>query len=211
MALQRADELNNLTSSKAPKKSKKRGIPFERYFREMGIDEKAIRERVRLANDIEEAIFLLYALKGEPGITEDFIKNQFKSDLLDGISKYAEVDEYLDEITTTYADDVVDTTFKNDDEYYTSEDRAMFVAEDIANSYMNYVDYLDAVTNSKTKTWVTFPDQKVRPTHQAVDNITIPVTSTFKVGGYLMRFPKDLLYCDDPGEIVNCRCTIKYK
>lgn len=56
------------------------------------------------------------------------------------------------------------------------------------------------------KTWVTARDDRVRPSHEALDGVTIPVEDQFDVGGIPADGPMD------PGlpaeEAINCRCTI---
>jgi GNAT superfamily N-acetyltransferase len=56
--------------------------------------------------------------------------------------------------------------------------------------------------------WVTQRDERVRPAHAATDTDTIPLGSTFTVGGYPARFP------GDPnlpiGLRINCRCFLAW-
>lgn len=56
------------------------------------------------------------------------------------------------------------------------------------------------------KKWVTEQDRRVRPSHEAVDNETIPLASVFMVGGYPMLYPGDPFGPAD--EVVNCRCDL---
>lgn len=71
---------------------------------------------------------------------------------------------------------------------------------------------LDAAYRSgkRFKTWVTFGDSKVRPSHKAVDGERIPIDEAFTVGGYKLMFPNDTSLGADAEEIVNCRCTLKF-
>lgn len=57
------------------------------------------------------------------------------------------------------------------------------------------------------KRWVSYHDNRVRPTHAALDGATIPLGSMFDVGGSLMRYPADP-QASDPNEVHRCRCII---
>jgi hypothetical protein len=106
----------------------------------------------------------------------------------------------------------VNTTFENlETEYYLSKDRALDIAETEANTIMNYSDYQDAINNGFTKKqWLTEKDNKVRKSHQLVDNKVVGIKDYFKVGGDMMLFPHDLSMNPKAQNIINCRCHIKY-
>lgn len=55
--------------------------------------------------------------------------------------------------------------------------------------------------------WVTRRDNKVRPTHAAVDGMTVPAGAHFIVGGEALRYPGDRQN-GSPGETYNCRCHL---
>ena len=114
----------------------------------------------------------------------------------------------LDEIKAITESDDEDT----EEDYWTSENRAMLISEDEANAIYNYDDYRQAVRSGKTKkVWVTENDEKVRMTHTLVEGKTVDIDGLFLVGESLMRFPKDTMYQASPTETVNCRCTCHYK
>lgn len=71
---------------------------------------------------------------------------------------------------------------------------------------------LDAAYRSgaRFKTWVTFGDNKVRPSHKAVNGTRIPIDEAFTVGNSKLMFPNDTSLGADAEEIVNCRCTLKF-
>lgn len=97
------------------------------------------------------------------------------------------------------------------DRWYTSPDRARFVAENEANTSANRKENEDAIKKGYNfKTWRTKRDLHVRPTHSEVDGLKIPVEDAFLVGNSEMMFPKDTSLGASAEEIVNCRCTIKY-
>lgn len=57
------------------------------------------------------------------------------------------------------------------------------------------------------KRWMTRYDSRVRETHMAVDNLTIPIEESFIVGGSSLRFPGDPM-ATDFAQVVNCRCVL---
>lgn len=60
------------------------------------------------------------------------------------------------------------------------------------------------------KTWKTFGDLKVRPTHKAANGQRVPLDMPFTVGGYEMMFPNDSSLGAPAGEVVNCRCVLEF-
>lgn len=97
------------------------------------------------------------------------------------------------------------------DRWYTSPDRAKFIAENEANTSANRKENEDAIKNGYNfKTWKTKRDLHVRPTHSEIDGLKIPIEDAFLVGNSEMMFPKDTSLGASAEEIVNCRCTIKY-
>jgi len=58
----------------------------------------------------------------------------------------------------------------------------------------------------KKKKWITTLDGKQRDTHDIVHNQTRDLDEYFNVGDALLMFPGDI--CDEPEEVINCRCTI---
>ena len=61
-------------------------------------------------------------------------------------------------------------------------------------------------SGQKTHMWVTFHDERVRPTHSVADFQVKPIDEPFDVGGYKMMFPGDDSLGAPPEEIINCRC-----
>lgn len=62
-----------------------------------------------------------------------------------------------------------------------------------------------------TKEWDTVGDDRVRPTHVAVNGTTIPDDAIFNVGASSMYFPGDTSLYAQAKEIVNCRCSSLYQ
>jgi hypothetical protein len=137
---------------------------------------------------------------------------QFKNRYSSVLQQNDKLDEYLNEYLDLYAAEIVETTVKHiDEEYYTSQDRAMYNAENEANSVKNYTDYRKAIEKGKTKKkWIDMRDKRERKTHLEVGGTVIPINEPFVVGDSLMLFPKDLTYNPSPEQYINCRCSIKY-
>ena len=205
------DELNKLVGNR-------RFVDYEQYFGEMHLPEEKKKARRRLALIIEDYMLALmvYALTLE------------QYDKLDGSALYKEyhrqleqavedagipIDSYvLDHIDKAAADYAAVTIEHADDPYYFSSDRARFMSECEANSFGNYLDYVEAEDNGATyKTWHAINDLRTRETHIEVNGTQIPATSLFEVGGFLMRFPMDTEYGAPPEEIINCRCSLSYE
>lgn len=205
MAIRTLDELNNVSTSP------------EKYFGDMDLTNSQIEERLRFTNESYEAIldsmYEIDTYKEFGTIDYDAIRQRLDDRMAAVIAGYVVLDEYLRQYCSDYARNFIDTTEKHiNEDWYLSEDRALFNAENSANDTINYKDYKKAVEDGFThKKWVTEHDNRVRITHQKVEGEVIPIKNYFDVGGVLMRFPKDYeLAFDSPHETIACRCTIKY-
>lgn len=58
------------------------------------------------------------------------------------------------------------------------------------------------------KRWVTRKDDRVRPSHRAVDGVTIPLEQDFIVGGYSLAYPAHYDAGASGEVIINCRCVL---
>ena len=148
-------------------------------------------------------------------------------------SEYLPVDSYVKQYANEISKQIVAATFLyganssiigedtksegskdskvNPNDYYLSNDRAMFISECEANSILNYKEYSDALeSGKKTKTWIDVGDKRERKTHLEVGGTTIPIKELFVVGNSLMLFPKDTSQSPSTNEIVNCRCSARY-
>ena len=61
---------------------------------------------------------------------------------------------------------------------------------------------------SINKQWVSLKDEKVRVSHRQLHGDSVPVGTSFFVGGVPIRFPKDPLA--PPSLTINCRCVLKF-
>lgn len=201
------DELNN---------PKSRAIPYEQYFGEMELTEEQKEKRIKASKRIEDMMLFLFSLlsvmKEYSYENLEFVVSQVKNQYSDVLSVSMEMDEYLNGYVNDFSEQIVETTQNHmDDEWYLSDDRAMFVAENEANTTFNYLEYKKAIeSGKKKKRWITMRDRHVRHTHQLVEGKTIGINDVFLVGDSEMFYPKDTTFGASAREIVNCRCSIKY-
>lgn len=194
------------------------------YYEVMDISDSDKKKRVELALDLFDAFyFVLFMIATEFSVKPPEIPKTERTD----VEKPSDIQEYKESLRvriedvlsgTPYeqdyiprlVDEVIDTTFRHtDDEYYTSKERALLIAQNESNSVLNYNDFLSAKDKgSKFKQWITEGDEKVRFAHAEVDYTRIPIDDFFVVGGEQMRYPHDPTASAD--NIVNCRCTCKY-
>lgn len=205
MAVLRIDELN-VAGEK---------ISYEQYFGDMEISEKEKRDRIRLAEELEEAFLLLFAMLQQDDEDRDscyqYIDErycQLATQYIGGKATPAYITEYAASVT----DSIIETTVNHiDSDYYTSKDRAMLLSANEANSIGNYREQVEAVKKGyRFKEWKTMEDPRVRHSHVKVDNTKIGIFEHFNVGSSQMMFPRDTSLGADAEEIVNCRCTLKY-
>lgn len=211
--LQNNDELNSIDT----KSSIKRSIPYKKYFDEMEISEEEKEKRIKLAEKLELVfMYLFYLIANSEYENREMLCVMIADMYSDIAHDYMNVDgtlEYLNTYTAYITAQIIDTTLKyaEQEEYYLSQDRAMFIAENEANSIGNYDDMYQAIKSGATqKTWKTMNDKKVRHTHVKLDGKTIGIYKTFDVGGSEMLYPRDTSYDAEDKEIVNCRCVCEY-
>jgi hypothetical protein len=190
-------------------------LSYEKYFGEMEITDKEKQERIKLAKKFESMFFSLFLMLLDENkdiencykiADEEYCKIATK--FLNTKQTPAYINDYAAQITMS----VIDTTIKNlNSDYYTSQDRAMNIAANEANSVGNYREQVEMVKQGyKFKVWRTMEDDRVRHTHTEVDNTKIGIFEHFNVGGSEMMFPKDTSLGASEEEIVNCRCSLEY-
>lgn len=92
-----------------------------------------------------------------------------------------------------------------------SESHAAAVTRTEVNAVCNLAAMDAAYRQGKRfKTWKTFGDLKVRPSHKAANGQRVPLDMPFTVGGYEMMFPNDNSLGAPAGEVVNCRCVLEF-
>lgn len=203
------DELNNLGRER-------RSIPYNQYFGEMDLTDLQKKSRVLFATDMEEKIMFVFALIlamiENNSIDLEYASNTLYEQYKQVCISYGIYNSNIDTYIRNISRDIVDSTFDNlSDPYFLSADRAVFVAENEANTNYNNVDFENAVKSGKTmKTWIDIRDNRERKSHLKVGRTTIPINQNFIVGDSEMRFPKDTFYGANSKEIVNCRCSVQY-
>jgi hypothetical protein len=181
----------------------------------MDLTKEQKEERVDLAKKLEQALLFLFSLilmMNESNLTDiEIIVLNFKYRYRMELAQFDGMEEWIDEYTTLFSSEVVATTIRNkDDEYYLSNDRAVFIAENEANSVLNNADYERALKQGKTKKkWVDIRDRRERKTHLAVGGTVIPIRQYFKVGNCDMLYPHDYVN-GTAEELCGCRCSIRY-
>lgn len=221
MAIQNFDKLNIL---------KRRSEPYEEYFRVMDLPPKELERRIRLAMDMEEVFATFFEIIMMGVISEATVKQQLTYDIYDilGDTKYFETEEQKDKyisnlVTETYRSTIEnlakypnDYDYTGESPYWTSTDRAMFIAEEESNTVHNSREFIEASGLGKThKIWMDYGDDRVRPTHQIVNGAKIPIGSYFDVGAAKMLYPRDVTSAQSTGalhpeEVVKCRCRVIY-
>lgn len=201
----------------------RRSEPYKEYFSKMSISDKEKQERIAFSEQMEEVVLYILALiettieSGESD--QEYIQTQFYDKYLDVIASYMLIDTYIKQYALDVTKQIIDATFERfssedksiTDDYYLSNDRAMFISECEANSILNYRQYSKAVKAGKTKKkWIDVGDKRERKTHLEVGGTILPIDEPFSVGDSLLQFPKDTSLGASADEIVNCRCSIQY-
>lgn len=216
MSVSSYDELNIRPNNR-------RSEPYKEYFSKMSISDKEKQERIAFSEQMEEVVLYILTLiettieSGETNM--EYIQTQFYDKYLDVIASYMLIDTYIKQYALDVTKQIIDATFERfssedksiTDDYYLSNDRAMFISECEANSILNYRQYSKAVKAGKTKKkWIDVGDKRERKTHLKVGGTILPINEPFSVGDSLLQFPKDTSLGASADEIVNCRCSIQY-
>lgn len=225
MGLTNFDELNTLSTTETTKddrhKATRKKIPIHDYFENMQISEEEKEKRVRLANLLLADVLFLFALS-KRNQDKQYLSEAFQKRYLSSVKKVAEPDQKMQRYIQKVCDSIVDTTLKGgsltsskankpQDPYVVSVDRATNVAENEANAILNGDEYNIAVKNGCTKKrWKSYRDERVRADHADVDGQVVDISRPFRVGKYMMMYPKDDSLGAGLEEIVNCRCSVEY-
>lgn len=225
MGLTNFDELNTLSTTETTKddrhKATRKKIPIHDYFENMQISEEEKEKRVRLANLLLADVLFLFALS-KRNQDKQYLSEAFQKRYLSSVQKVAEPDQKMQRYIRKVCDSIVDTTLKGgslttskankpQDPYVVSVDRATNVAENEANAILNGDEYITAVKNGCTKKrWKSYRDERVRADHADVDEQVVDISRPFRVGKYVMMYPKDDSLGAGLEEIVNCRCSVEY-
>lgn len=225
----KVDELNiigNANLDDSAEKKTQRSMPYEKYFGEMGLTKAQYLRRLKMAEELEDIFFwLFYTIiildddsdKSIPSVERDiaegfyvgksYVSESAKKLISESVSKRVAMTAEISEIISRTVDFVVDSTVRHkNDKWYQSKDRAVWNAEETANTICNADEFDQAKDNGKgKKKWISMKDERVRESHRNVDDELKPIDE---------RFSNGLMYPREPGapehEVANCRCTIKY-
>ena len=188
---------------------------FGAYFKIMAISEEDKKKRIDCAWFFYDAVWYVLTmirLENDKGrlADKDSYRQSLEFRIIDSLEENNLLvdEEYINKVT----EEVIDTTFRHldDDEYYLSQDRAVLIAQNEANTVMNGVDFFNAKQSGKKyKVWQTEMDSKVRPWHEEVNGMRIPIDEYFYVGNDQMKYPHD--YNASAENVVNCRCSCVYE
>lgn len=235
MGLMKFDQLNTLSTTETTKndrqKVSRKKIPIHDYFENMQISEEEKEKRVRLANLLLADVLFLFALS-KRNQDHHYLSEAFQKRYLSSVKKVTEPDQKMQRYIRKVCDSIVKTTLKSgqddgkkqgevltdsdaikvsQDSYAVSIERATNVAENEANTILNGDEYNAAIKNGCTKKrWTSYKDERVRADHADVDGQVVEINRPFRVGEYLMMYPKDDSLGAGLEEIVNCRCSVEY-
>lgn len=210
------DELNAINSAEKLAEEYLSDYDYESYFGEMDLYDEEIQKRISFAEKFEDSMLFIFALylimRQYDYMNEKYLVSQLQSRYSEIASEHMTLDKYMDDYIKEFSQETIEVTKRHDkEEYFTSQDRAILLAENEANTSLNYGQYADALKKGyKKKIWISERDSRVRVTHREVDGIEIPIDHSFLVGDSLMKFPKDTSIGASATEIAGCRCTVKY-
>ena len=189
------------------------------YFDIMDIDEEQKEKRKRIAKDFRDAMLFLFTLAyiayENDYYSYEFLLEQFRLRYADILMENGKIDPYTEKYFKNVTENLVLNTFNHfnpaERDYWTSDERAILIGENEANSFYNYSELQDAIdAGYEYKTWITQLDERVRKSHREKEFQTIPIEDYFQFDDCEMLFPHD----ENNGteaQLVNCRCSLKFK
>lgn len=213
MDIQLFDRLNLIPLEEVPV-NERRSESYSTYFGNMPITRRQAEEREEVAEEIEEAVkhYLLLILLaiGTGVVMWEYAEEKLREEL-------REHNIGTEEYRARYAKELTESTQRNlGNPWFFSEDRAIFNAENEANTVVNHMDFESAKERGFTqKMWVGMDDYRERPTHKQKNDEIIPIDDYFHVGAARLLYPKDVFSehstgASHPEEIVNCRCWVEF-
>lgn len=203
------DELNRLNQIH-------KAIPYTQYFGEMDLTDEQIEQRISLAEKLEESFLfvlaLVFTMKQYNLVDWAKARKEFEKGYRNVLHSMDVADDYLETYIKSISQEVVASTERNqEDLYYYTSDRAIFMAENESNLVYNHSDFEYAKkSGKKKKRWVAILDHETRETHRAVNGIVLPINEPFIVGSSLMQHAHDASLGASTSELANCRCSTKY-
>lgn len=200
------DKVNNLSQDEI--------LDIDAYFDEMELSKEEKEKRKEFSESMVDIMLFIFALfsamRQYDYVNKRYIVSQLQSRYSGLVLKYMDIDKVADNYIQKFSKEIVDTTLKySDEEYYLSDQRAVLVSVNEANSMLGYRQLQEAKERGYTrKTWITEKDMKVRKSHREVDGLEIKIDDYFPVGNSIMQYPHDMTA--PPEQTVNCRCTLKF-
>lgn len=183
------------------------------YFSEMNLPQSEIDKRIAMAQSVKDMYHRIFVIVKAKQAVDDEIDEDFIEDMI--VDEYKGIFDmnmsFVDEHIKETAKEVANATMRHlNDEYYLSDQRAITIAVNDANSIGNY-EYEESfkAKGYTRKRWDTMKDLRVRHTHVMADGKEVGINEMFDVGNCKMRFPCDSEY-GTAEEIVNCRCVCLY-
>lgn len=204
------DEINNLPQSNI--------LSIDEYFDGIeNLTDEEREKRKKFSFEMEDVLLFIFALfltmKDFSYINEEYIEVQLRTKYLALVRKYGvDIDLDVSEYIEQFSRETVEVTLKNGDtQFFTSDDRAVLIAENESQNTFNRQDYIDAINSGKTKKqWLDIKDNKERKTHRKVGGTILPIKEYFLVGDSLLLYPHDHSMNPEVKETANCRCSIRY-
>ena len=211
--IQLFDRLNLIPLEETPI-SERRSEPYSTYFGDMPITREQAEEREEMAKTIEEAVrhyLLLILLSVGTGVVMyEYAEERLRDEL-------RENNIGNEDYRSRYAKELTRSTMANlGTPWFFSEDRAIWNAENEANTVSNHDDFEEARERGFTrKRWMGMNDSRERATHREKNFEIIPIDEYFHVGAAKLLYPKDVFSerstgASHPEETVNCRCSLVY-
>lgn len=189
---------------------------YEEYFDDMGIPAANKRDRVLVAMKLEDGFLdVLSWVQMKKDRNEQFFLGSiplFEQAFLAAALTRID-DDKIRQTAREFAETVALSTYNNqDDDYFTSADRAVNMAATESNAINIYGEFDDAkVLGKGRKKWNVVMDGSEREWHGEVNGVTVPIDEPFEVGGALMMYPLDTSLGAGADNIANCRCWLTYE
>lgn len=204
------DEINNLPKSNI--------LSIDEYFDGIeNLTDEEKEKRKKFSFEMEDILLFIFSLfltmKDFNYINQEYIEVQLQTKYLSLVKKYGvDIDFEISEYIKQFSQETIEVTLRNGDtQFFTSDDRAVLIAENESQNTFNRQDYIDAIKSGKTKKqWMDIRDNRERKTHREVGGTVLPIEEYFLVGDSLLLYPHDYSMNPEVKETANCRCSIRY-
>ena len=190
---------------------------LEEYFDVMDISKEQKKERIAISKQIRESLLFLFTLvstASEYGYTDkSYFLEQFRSNFAQVLLDHTNRTDYIDRYFAKVTQDIVDVTMSNFSgaiDYWVSDERAILIAGNEANSIENYNELEEAKENGYTmKEWRAELDNRTRKDHRAISGTKIPIDDYFQFEDCEMLYAHDVVN-GTARQNANCRCACHY-